>query len=224
MADHYSKRKQSFVDFDRVRQVLLVDARGGDAPITLLERVTEFAEERGTIIDYDVDVLVTIPNTQGGPDETIIDRANRAAIDADPLGLGRYVVTHPDLWGGYAVNLSDILTYAENLDDDGLEILDVVDDPTDYPVIDDEIHSRLELEEIEAEWESWGAHEVLDLDRDVALSDYSEALYRLTREDEENNYAPAMAYPEHDGYSPIYRLNVTPEEARALVADLIVED
>lgn len=224
MADHYNKRAQSFVDFDRVRQVLLVDARGGDAPITLLERVTEFAEEHGTTINLDVDVLVTIPSTQSGPDENLIDRANRAAIDADPLGLGRWVVKHPDLWGGYAVNLSDILTHAEGLDDDGLEVLGVVDGLTDYPVIDEDIYSRLESEEVEAEWEDWGAREVLGLDRDVTLSDYSEALYRLTREDEENNYAPAMAYPEHDGHSPDFRLNVTPEEARALVADLIVED
>lgn len=223
MADHYNKLAQKFVDFDRVRSVLLVDTRSGDAPITLVERVTELAEEHGTTIDHNVDVLVTIPNTQSGPDENLMDRANRAAIDADPLGLGRWVVAHPDLWGGYAVNLSDILAYAENLDDDGLEILEVVDGLTDYPVIDDEIYSRLEMEEIGAEWESWGAHECLEL-QDESLSDYGEALYRLTREDEENNYTPAMGYPEHDGYSPTYRLNVTPEEARALVADLIVGD
>lgn len=226
MPEYYDSATRAYVPLSTALSRLHDDAYANEVTVpvheALVDYLTETAEDGEFTRDHHL--LTPVPSTYPATfgNGTLIDRANRAVIDQNEYPWCIHVTDGYAVGGPYMIDLTAVLEDEDVTLDMVRDMVQVLEGLTDYPLLDEETHSRMEAEESERDWEDYGAAEVLALTSDESLTDYPAALARLARFDGVA-CEPAL-YMEHDGSMSRFATvnNEGPSDLRALVADLIV--
>lgn len=234
MSNHYNRRDYSHnVTRAGLEDILLTDARDGEATVWLWETVRDWVLEQpvdAVEVNYGGYVIADIPNTH--PDifgnGSSIDRANRKVIESGGLGaLSDYVEDHPATGGGLVINVSELLRGRgewadENFGPEVASYLDEIAKLRDYPVLDESIWCEIEEEENLENWVEYGARDAGILrDGERFKDDGSMALYLLG----DHMEGADLLIAEHTGYDTTFTIDADDvDKARAVVAEYIVAE